>query len=454
MRVNRLLFSLLIFLAPLARAGNEHEHLQYLPRYSDIVGASPDESLDHFATATVLPDHFKEVILPRFGPSVITRAEFLKMRKELSFGDFAAWIARRIPKSHPEAVMQGFFELMPAHLDRLNSYRNAGTIRNYFFKFHPELMTRAVTHYLHSTHDFLNMKTVLAVPFEMVKPEVLIPIGQEFTKKNLQSQFYESFTRATLASSPSEFAKRLARSEAAIQEGWLQGVDLVGSLSDAQAQGGDKEVLKENLFALFSSSQRLGYGIRIHAFESTSQGVFHDALREALWGCILKRIFPPVLRIGHIRHLDSAFLSQMENLKFFAKTTDEPFEVIFELNLESNLQLVGASISNTATMIQNLHKRGFKVVMGSDGAGILGTPSRFDVAILKLQEEGLGASSVEKLIDDAYAPLSSPKLQPWVFESWEQKRDLLKKVVKEERVRSLQRVPGCNSLLLRKIIGE
>ena len=454
MRLTRVLFTLLILLAPSARAGNEHEHLQYLPRYSDIVGATPEENLEGFETATVLPDNFKEVILPRFGPFAITRAEFLAKRKELTFGKFAEWIASRIPQAHPEAVMQGFFELMPTHPDRLNSYRNAGTIRNYFFKLHPELITRAVTHYLHSTHEFLNMKTVFTVPFEMVKSSVLIPIAQEFKKKNLQAQFYESFTRTTLASAPSDFEKRLADAEAAVHAGWLHGIDLVGSLSDASFQGGEKAVLKANLLALFASSQKHGYGIRIHAFESTSTGVFYDALREALWGCILKRVFPPVLRIGHIRHLDSAFLSQMENLQFFARTTDEPFDAIFELNLESNLQLVGGSVANTVAMVQNLHKRGFKVVMGSDGAGILGTPSRFDVAILKLQEANLGASSVEKLIDDAYAPLSTPKLESWVYDSWNQKRDLIKKAVKEERIRSLHRIPGCNLLLLRKIVGN
>jgi hypothetical protein len=446
--------ALLILLAPVARAGNEHEHLQYLPRYSDIVGATPDESLDHFASSTVLPDNFKEVIVPRFGPSYLTRAEFLSKRKELTFRDFAEWLSTRIPHSDPDSIMQGFFELMPAHLDRVNSYRNAGTIRNYFFKHHPELITRAVTHFLHSTHDFLNMKTVFAVPFEMAKPSILVPIAREFAKKNLQAQFYESFTRATLAGAPSEFAKRLADSEAAVNAGWLHGIDLVGSLSDATAQGGEKEVLKSNLLALFASSQKHGYGIRIHAFESTSTGVFYDALREALWGCVLKRVFPRVLRIGHIRHLDTGFLGQMENLKFFARTTDEPFEAIFELNLESNLQLVGGSVPETVARVQDLHKRGFKVVMGSDGAGILGTPSRFDVTILKLQEADLGAYSVEKLIDDAYAPLASPQLQPWVYESWIKKRDLLKKVVAEERIRSLQRIPGCNELLLRKIIGH
>ena len=141
-------------------------------------------------------------------------------------------------------------------------------------------------------------------------------------------------------------------------------------------------------------------------------------------------------------------------MKFFAKTTDAPFEVIFELNLESNLQLVSGSVSNTVARVQNLHQHGFKVVLGSDGAGILGTPSRFDVAILKLREANLGATSVEKLIDDAYAPLASPKLEPWVLESWVQKRDLLKKVVKEDRIQRHQRIPGCNDLLLRKIIGN
>ncbi|NDG84680.1 MAG: hypothetical protein EBX52_06530, partial [Proteobacteria bacterium] len=74
---------------------------------------------------------------------------------------------------------------------------------------------------------------------------------------------------------------------------------------------------------------------------------------------------------------------------------------------------------------------------------------RYDVAILLLQDAGLGAWSTERLIDDAYAPLSAPVLEPWVVESWKKDRDLIKKVVKDARIQRHQRVPACGTLLER-----
>jgi|GEM_PF-3198993 len=444
------LFTFLLELPALA--GNEHEHLQYLPRYSDIAGATRSLSLRNLPAAEVLPDNYKEVILPRFQAGVIEKKEFLKARNTLSFGEFADLIARKIPGANAEMVMQGFFELMPSHPDALNSYRNAGTIRNHLFKFHPELVSRSVIHYLHASHAFLNMKSVYTVPVGLMDPAILSPIAKEFAKKRIQVQFYASITRTTLASDEA-FASRLHAVEAAVQEGWLHGVDLVGSLSDAGGQPGTFEGLKTNLDLLFKSSRDHGYGVRIHAFESTSSGVFYEALHKSLWGCVKNGVFPPVLRIGHIRHLTGDFLRQLEAMQYYASNTGISFEPVFEMNLESNLQLVAGNVFDTVQVVQRLHELGMKVVIGSDGAGILGQKSRFDVAILQLQDAGLGAFSTERLIDDAYTPLAAPVLEPWVVESWKKEASLIKKVVKDARILRHQRVPACG-LFLQRIVDS
>jgi hypothetical protein len=307
-----------------------------------------------------------------------------------------------------------------------------------------------MVHALYSNHEFLNLKTIYTVPNEMLDPKLLKPIQKEFQNKNLQSQFYSSITRTALTQD-AELEARLVAAKKGVEEGWLDGVDLVGSLHDDQMGPVDPTMIKNQLKKVFKASHDSALGVRIHAFESTSKGGFYDGLSAALWSCVREKCLPSELRVGHIQELEPKMIEAFENFRHVAPE----MKLVFEVNLASNLQLVKGDLERLVSTIHDLHQRGMRVVIGSDGAGILGAKSRFDVAILKFQEVGMHGGSIDRLIEEAYTPLSHPPLAPGVPERWRHQMELVKKVVKVERVRARGENPSCNpSFLLKEINGN
>ena len=128
---------ILFWVALSAQAGNEHEHLQYLPRWGDIRMATGEEIL-RMDASRILPESYPQTIVSRFGPNVMDEEEYRTLRSSLKFGDFCRKIQTKTQAHSVEEIMRGFFEWMPSHVDPKGSYASAGGVRNRFFRLNPQ----------------------------------------------------------------------------------------------------------------------------------------------------------------------------------------------------------------------------------------------------------------------------------------------------------------------------
>ena len=409
------IFTLLtvLFARPLdAGAGNEHEHLQYLPSYEDIEYAMKG-NLGKKRTSELLSKDYLE-ITSRFGPGVLTEKEFLDLRRSKTFGDFSEALSRRIPGKSRDEIMRSFFELQDWHADALASYGSAGSIRSQLFASTPGIAEPSVMAALNTAPKYQYRKCIFTIPKSLARKSLLSRLTHEFENRRMQTQFYYSVSRKNLASRGTNFRKILEEVGAGKKEGWLHGIDISGSLWDsAFSYDVDASALmKERLMELFRTSRDTGIGIRLHAFENGKTGGFYDALWGALEECKKARCEPQNLRIGHIYDLDD------ESLKRLLKSVKKE-SLVFEVNAESNYQLLEPRTRMLVDRIEALHKKGLRVAIGSDGIGILGERARFDASLSRFKGHGMSSRSLKKLIEEAYTPLPGSRFGESAKRTWE-----------------------------------
>jgi hypothetical protein len=393
-------------------AGNEHEHLQYLPNYDDIQSASGNQ-LGKIKTSELLSKDYRE-ITSRFGPINLSEEEFLKLRKTKSFEDFSEVISTRFaePRS-TEQIMRSFFEIDESHAVSLESYAWAGEIRNKIFHLRPTFIKPAVLSAMNRAPGHQIRKCVFTIPKTMMEKRLLEDLVHEFERRRMQAQFYYSIPRRQLSNAGSKFDKAIEAVKIGRKEGWLHGIDIAGSLWDGIAEFNEAEVnlMKERLVTLFSASSTSDIGIRLHAFENGRKGGFYDALWPALEECKIKKCLPKKLRIGHIYDLDDASLNKL--LKYVRKS-----DLVFEVNLESNYQLLAPRTDQLIKTIEKLHKKDLRVAIGSDGIGILGNRSSFKSTLIRFKKKGMNEASIQGLINEAYTPLTGSKFNQNASRAW------------------------------------
>jgi len=418
--LTQLAFGFLVFLPCLA--GNEHEHLQYFPTFDDIRSAMKGQ-LEKKRTSELLSKDLDE-INSRFGPGILTEDEFLNLRKTKNFEEFCTLLSEKLPGKSPLQVMQDFFECNSTHADALRSYGNAGSIRSKLFQNSQKMVEPAILAALNHSPRFQVRKCVFTVPTAQVDAKLLRNLAREFESRKMQAQFYTSISRQKLSNPHQNFERQVELLQRGSREGWLHGVDISGSLWDSISDYDQpaEDLMRIRLKRIFEASSEAGFGIRIHAFEHGKQGGFYNALWDALRECKKEGCTPPALRIGHISDLDPESLNRL--LKWVPKKN-----LIFEVNAESNLRLLGPTSEDLIERIERLHTKGLRVAMGSDGVGILGTPSRFDATLARFKWFGMSDRSLQKLLQEAYTPLRGSRHSEAILAKWAQEKELMDSVV-------------------------
>ncbi|NDF14107.1 hypothetical protein EB061_02145 [bacterium] len=429
----------------LARAGNEHEHLQYLPTYSQISSAMNGTLGKRRASELISKDYSE--ITSRMGP-VIPEEEFLHLRRTKNFEDFCKTLAIHSPGHSYQELMAGFFELRDWHKDAVVSYGKAGQTRSKLFVIAPRAVEPAILNAMNSAPRHQMRKCVFTIPKAMVDRTLLSGLVQNFDNRRMQAQFYYNVSRKMLSSHNTRFDKVLEQVKQGMREGWLHGVDISGSLWDSTFEYGEDstELMRKRLLQLFEASSQAGIGVRLHAFENGTIGGFYDALWSALKECKKRKCTPNRLRIGHIYDLDDDSLERL--LKYVKKS-----DVIFEVNAESNYALREPNTHMLVERIESMHGKGLRVAIGSDGIGILGERARFDASLSRFKGQGMSRRSLQKLIDEAYTPLIGSRFGSSAERAWgiEKRRveEALGKIAHEDPP-----TPKCNPIqhVLKRIL--
>ena len=190
-------------------------------------------------------------------------------------------------------------------------------------------------------------------------------------QKNIELRFFASIPRKMILNEDNTINRIMAEIREVYASGLIRGIDIPGSLFEtsqkAQATLGPQAVA-DRLARVFDLASELGIPLRLHAFETTSEGVFYDALR-----ILLKKYRRPLaLRIGHINALTTDW---MELLRQFAETPGHG--VTLEANLESNHRLHRTPYEKLVAKMQMARKFGLTLVNGGDGRGIYGVAGTF-----------------------------------------------------------------------------
>ncbi len=126
---------------------------------------------------------------------------------------------------------------------------------------------------------------------------------------------------------------------------------------------------------VFETAKRFNLALRIHGFEGQREGEFYDAL----WSDIEKNLESlRELRIGHLSKFTNEDLARLVGISK-AKRRELKRKLVFEANVESNVILQDASPQALASTIRQLLRHHYKVVLGTDGIGPLG--SRLETGI-------------------------------------------------------------------------
>jgi len=395
---------------PSAWAGNIHEHLQYQPRYEDILKAS-DGYLGEYRASSLISQNNRMIsnLHARFGQDLFTDAQWKKMVQEESFEGLCNKIAKK-PQMRkigitPQKAMKSFFTLEPWHANPKNSYLASASTRNrLFFKVDQDhsILKKSIENSLKNGRIWQNSKTVFTVPQELADPKTLKDITNIYKKNGYMTENLLSFTRDAMNRyNNQEFQKLILQLENGVNAGWLHGADVTGSIYESAGQRSTNSRLKQ----LFDKSSELNSSLRIHSFEETNHGQFYDEFWDALEDSVKSGKVPKSVRIGHIHNLG------ILDIQRFGKFKDK-VNFLFEANLESNLTLNKSKVEKLVRTIEYIHKSEMKVALGSDGAGILGVRSNHSMSLSRLMEAGLTEDSIERLVQESKTPLPGQSWDP------------------------------------------
>jgi len=401
-----------------SQAGNEHEHLQYLPSYLDLEAGSNGtigdiQAIDIFSDRRPLA---QKVDLSRFN-----RKQINYLIENGSLRMLSEYIATGYPDQTADDILRGFFEVTEYHPNKLESYLASTNIRNKLFASHEKLIESSVSNYLDKAIKSESIKSIFSVPsFMMEKKKTMANLQKLYSLKDCQSQFFLSIPRGQLygGSSGGNLEHNLDIWNKNFNEPWMSGIDISGSILESNdlAEGAEldknmKKTLEGNLKKIFKMSGENQKPIRIHAYERANSGSFYDTFWKTLENCKKVDCAPPIIRIGHINALDEDAIKKLRRL---SKRKSNPITFLFEANLESNQILHNAKIEDLVKKIEQLHRNDFTVVMGSDGLGILGSDSDFKRSLQKLDDAGMKSKSIERLITDAHKPIPGTKMTAYM----------------------------------------
>jgi hypothetical protein len=413
------------------KAGNEHEHLQYLPSYLDIekaaagkLGHVPSKQLFGSLSMSVCqlmgPDWLKEAF-PGI-PHVKGNADYVKVMQELIDTTNLSELSEKLAKHYPHGalntrdVQKMFFEITK-FTDHREAYLFAGAIRGNLFQADADLLVRSLENNIDRLPKSESNKILASIPHQFESEVYLQKLQSLFKRKGVQAQLYSSIPRSHLLKADAELQKRLETIRDLSKKGLVQGIDISGSIAEgkqlAAIDASKVKTYDQTLESVLRFSSENHLPIRIHAFEGASQGPFYNSFWQAMEECKAKDCLPKTIRIGHIQALDE---SEIRRLKAYTPNV----QIIFEANIESNLVLQSDSkLSKLVQTIEKIHQYKMPVALGADGLGILGDPSSFEASILRLKKAGLSTESVNLLVKEAFnpvAPLERSTLKTWLAE--------------------------------------
>ncbi len=401
---------LLILTFHSALAGNDHEHLQYLPRLVDIEAAYDGKlgelpALDLFSNPAHLNDKFGHLIPPE---------DLKDMVKDVNLTKLCENISSRIPGTTPQGILESMFEMREMGGDPRRSYLASTTIRDELFRKDPEKIVPAIEHYLKTAKFDEAGRSLFSVPEYLADRKILGTLERMYRAKGMNSEYYYSIPRSNVPKNKFDESLSNARSLMGNRNNppLIYGVDISGSIYESMDKDSfakeSTEKIKDRIISAFKSSPQFSGTVRIHAFERSNTGKFYDAIWGALRECATRKCLPATLRIGHINMLDQESIDRFQKIHQRSMSRYPKYQgmkIRFEANIESNIRIHQAEIKDLVKTIEKIHRAGMTVVLGSDGYGILGESSRFAETLERLRDAGMKRSSLRALIDDSLIPV-------------------------------------------------
>lgn len=243
--------------------------------------------------------------------------------------------------------------------------------------------------------------------------ENLKDVKKLFESAGSDTHFYLSVPRDKLTKPANSQLPYLSKLEQSIKQGWGDGIDLTGSLNEADKNFSEKQLnnLRTNLESVSKTlSEKPNTVFRFHAFEAANKGGFYNELFDFMDrmadGSIKTGKNPPIISIGHIASLSDEDILKFQNITKRAYQNDKPFKIVFDANILSNDELQGTERAKIVATIQKLKAAGFEVGVGSDGSGILGKMSAVSTQVDTLIDNGLDRRVAEEIhLDSKRAPV-------------------------------------------------
>jgi len=445
-----LTLGLALLIQSLAYAGNEHEHLQYLPSYEEIFKASGGK-LGSYPAKNVISnpvmmvqalgeESFSRLLPPKVALRVQGKMNIQGITQALGSWPDQYTFAQACEKMSlvssgrlkPEQIMKSFFSS-----DSLEGYITSGQVRNTLFEKRPALLVQAIEEHLKTSPLSVFNKNAFSVPKFLVNRSVLGRLKNIYESRGAQVKFYYSLPRNILAKPSFDFQGTLAGMSEGIQEGWLHGIDISGSIREGVAPdpAGKSAIFGERFEQLFKFSHDKKIAVRIHAYEGTRTGAFYDGFWKSFNECAVKNCAPHQLRIGHIQALGEEDIDRLSQLT-------KSRSIVFEANIESNVKLQsGTETQKLAKTIEKIHAENMRVVIGADGLGILGESANFENTLLRLKTAGLSEKSLERLLRDAHLPISGTRISKAQVLEWQRERTEVRNRVLGSEVKSIYRGP-------------
>jgi hypothetical protein len=411
-----------------ALAGNEHEHLQYLPTLDDIevamngkLGQIPAQDL--FSNPSILEKKFVHLVPAK-------KLEILVKNSDLS--TLCANLSKEIPGSTPRSILIDLFEMGEHSLHNMESYLSSTNIRDILFRKDPEILIKAVQNHVKNAAFYEGNKTLFTIPNYLAKKKYLYQIKEIYDLKSWEVDFFYSIPRTSLFKDE-KFDKELREGLELIESKAIKGLDVSSSIREGTHGNGlsesHKSKLEKNIKKIFKVHRQNNAAIRIHAFEAANSGQFYDILWKSLEECKSNGCLPNTIHIGHINALDDASLDRFQKLRKWKPN----LEIVFEANIESNIKTHQADIQDLAKKIEKIHRKGFKVALGSDGRGILGPASKSIETLGALRDAGLKRSSMRMLIDESLIPLDNDPRSLRASDVLMKEREKIRSIVLKEQ---------------------
>ncbi|MBJ7450264.1 MAG: hypothetical protein JHC93_07910 [Parachlamydiales bacterium] len=147
-------------------------------------------------------------------------------------------------------------------------------------------------------------------------------------------------------------------------------IDVVGSLRENQYSYPDVKLVQSRIRELFDFVRQHHISLVFHLFETCNNDNFYQGLED-----VLRLVDRPLqIEVGHIARLDDRWID------IFASNPN--LDMMFHVNVVSNMRLHGLTIEKLRETVFNLRQKGFKVVPGSDGRGILPSSSYVEQKVI------------------------------------------------------------------------